>query len=138
MSSPTIDPLLPGTLYGRIVVGFQKTDSARTAARWAQALASSVGADLHAATAYDPSVPGAEDDARRHLDSFALASARPVHRHVVAGDPAEALLAVVAQVGADLVVVGNRGMHRARGLLGSVPNTVSHRAPCAVLIVPSG
>jgi nucleotide-binding universal stress UspA family protein len=36
---------------------------------------------------------------------------------------------------ADLIVVGDRGMHGGRRLLGSVPNTVSHHAPCSVLIV---
>jgi nucleotide-binding universal stress UspA family protein len=34
---------------------------------------------------------------------------------------------------ADLLVVGNRGMQRR--VLGSVPNSVSHKAPCSVVIV---
>ena len=38
--------------------------------------------------------------------------------------------------GADLIVVGNKGMTGAkRFLLGSVPNKVSHHAPCGVYIV---
>jgi nucleotide-binding universal stress UspA family protein len=38
--------------------------------------------------------------------------------------------------GADLIVVGNKGMTGARRfLLGNVPNKVSHHAPCSVLIV---
>jgi nucleotide-binding universal stress UspA family protein len=49
------------------------------------------------------------------------------------GDPADVLLAVAEEQGADLLVVGNKGMHRR--VLGSVPNTVSHRAQCSVLIV---
>jgi nucleotide-binding universal stress UspA family protein len=49
------------------------------------------------------------------------------------GDPAEVLVRLVEQSGADLLVIGNKGMHRR--LLGSVPNTVSHNAPCSVLIV---
>jgi nucleotide-binding universal stress UspA family protein len=36
---------------------------------------------------------------------------------------------------ADLIVVGNRGMTGAKRILGSVPNTLSHHASCAVLIV---
>ena len=39
------------------------------------------------------------------------------------------------QLEADLIVVGNRGMKGGRRLLGSVPNSVSHHAPCSVLIV---
>jgi len=34
---------------------------------------------------------------------------------------------------ADILVVGNKGMHRR--VLGSVPNTVTHKASCSVLIV---
>ena len=49
------------------------------------------------------------------------------------GDPAEVLVALAARHGADLLVVGNKGMERR--VLGSVPNTVTHRAPCSVFVV---
>ena len=49
------------------------------------------------------------------------------------GDPADVLVEIAADHGADVVVVGNKGMQRR--LLGSVPNSVSHNAPCSVLIV---
>ncbi len=49
------------------------------------------------------------------------------------GDPAEVICSVAAEQGADVLVVGSKGMHRR--VLGSVPNTVSHRAPCSVVIV---
>jgi nucleotide-binding universal stress UspA family protein len=43
---------------------------------------------------------------------------------------------VAENVGADLVVVGNRGMSGVRRfVLGSVPNKVSHHSPCNLLIV---
>ncbi len=52
------------------------------------------------------------------------------------GDPADAILDVAEEQGADLIVVGNRGMTGAkRFLLGSVPNKISHHAPCSVLII---
>jgi nucleotide-binding universal stress UspA family protein len=52
------------------------------------------------------------------------------------GDAADAILDVAEEQGCDLVVVGNKGRTGAkRFLLGSVPNTVSHHAPCSVLIV---
>ena len=52
------------------------------------------------------------------------------------GDPADAILDVAEEREADLIVVGNKGMTGARRfLLGSVPNKVSHHAPCSVLIV---
>jgi nucleotide-binding universal stress UspA family protein len=51
------------------------------------------------------------------------------------GSPAEVLCDVADHLGADLIVVGNRGMQGGRRFLGSVPNTISHHAPCSVLIV---
>ena len=49
------------------------------------------------------------------------------------GDPAKVLVELAGSVGADVLVIGNKGMERK--VLGSVPNTVSHHAPCSVLIV---
>jgi len=49
------------------------------------------------------------------------------------GDPAKILVDLAASNDADILVIGNKGMHRR--LLGSVPNTVSHQAPCSVMIV---
>jgi len=51
---------------------------------------------------------------------------------------ADALLEVAEHQSADLIVVGNKGMHGARRVLGSIPNTIAHQAHCAVLIVPTG
>jgi nucleotide-binding universal stress UspA family protein len=49
------------------------------------------------------------------------------------GRPAEVLCQIAAEHDADVLVVGSKGMHRR--VLGSVPNTVSHQAPCSVMIV---
>jgi nucleotide-binding universal stress UspA family protein len=49
------------------------------------------------------------------------------------GDPAEVLVRLAEECHADLLVIGNRGMHRR--VLGSVPNTVTHKAPCSVYVV---
>src|SRR5581483_10261643 len=52
------------------------------------------------------------------------------------GDAADAIVDVAEEQRCDLIVVGNKGMTGAkRFLLGSVPNKVSHHAPCSVLIV---
>ena len=59
-----------------------------------------------------------------------------VEVHAREGDPADAILDVAEEQGADLIVVGNKGMTGAkRFLLGSVPNKVSHHAPCSVMII---
>ena len=49
------------------------------------------------------------------------------------GDPAEVIVSLAAKHAADVIVVGNKGMDRR--VLGSVPNTVTHRANCSVLVV---
>jgi nucleotide-binding universal stress UspA family protein len=49
------------------------------------------------------------------------------------GDPADVLVGLAADVGADLLVIGNKGMQRR--VLGSVPNSVTHNADCSVLVV---
>jgi nucleotide-binding universal stress UspA family protein len=71
--------------------------------------------------------------AREHLERRGIG----VRAHVCTGDPAEALITVATDMHAQMIVVGNRGMTGARRVLGSVPNRVSHRAECAVLIVPT-
>ena len=59
-----------------------------------------------------------------------------VDTHARMGDPADAILDVAEEQSADLIVVGNKGMTGAkRFLLGSVPNKVSHHAPCSVMII---
>ena len=144
------------SLFKRIVVGTDGSDSAREAIRQAAALAQLSGASLDVVSAYEP-VPtrrsqeeslGAPDDVSHEFGpreevNFALDAAAQVAaqfeveigRHPMDGDPADAILQVAEDVGADLIVVGNKGMTGARRfLLGSVPNKVSHHAPCSVFI----
>ena len=49
------------------------------------------------------------------------------------GDPADVLVRLASECGADLLVIGNKGMKRR--MLGSVPNTVTHKADCTVMVV---
>jgi nucleotide-binding universal stress UspA family protein len=49
------------------------------------------------------------------------------------GDPADVLVDLAEEHGADVLVIGNKGMQRR--VLGSVPNSVSHKAACTVVIV---
>jgi nucleotide-binding universal stress UspA family protein len=49
------------------------------------------------------------------------------------GDPAKILVQLAESNDADILVIGNKGMQRK--VLGSVPNSVSHNAPCSVMIV---
>jgi nucleotide-binding universal stress UspA family protein len=49
------------------------------------------------------------------------------------GDPADVLVRLAEECGADMLVIGNKGMQRR--LLGSVPKTVAHNADCSVFVV---
>lgn len=70
----------------------------------------------------------AEDKAReRGVET--LAEARQ-------GDPADVLCAVASEHDVDILVVGTKGMHRR--VLGSVPNTITHKAQCSVMLVKTG
>ena len=144
-------------MFSRIVVGTDGSDTAAEAVRQAIDLAKLAGAQLSIVSAYEPiprrrveeereSAPrdvqyeiGPREDVNLVLDA-AAASARKegleVQTHPVEGEPAEAILDVAEETKADLIVVGNKGMTGARRfLLGSVPNNVSHHAPCSVIIV---
>ena len=134
-------------LFDSIVVGTDGSDTAREAVRRAVDLARALGARLQVVSAYEP-VAGAADAQwtvapREGVDAIlgdvaAVARAAGVEAEVHArrGSPADAILDVAEETGADLIVVGNKGMTGAeRFLLGSVPNKVSHHAPCSVLIV---
>jgi nucleotide-binding universal stress UspA family protein/nitrite reductase/ring-hydroxylating ferredoxin subunit len=121
--------------YHRILVGTDGSATARIAERTAVMLARAMDADLVIASAY-------RDDAQR-VDAILAESARAaeadwprVDRRSARGDPADVLVSLAQDEQADLVVVGNRGMTgKARFLLGSVPDKVSHSAPCDLLIV---
>ena len=71
----------------------------------------------------------------RAADAAGRAGKTRIETHARFGSPAEVLCDMAAHLQADLIVVGNRGMRGGRRFLGSVPNTVSHHAPCSVLIV---
>jgi nucleotide-binding universal stress UspA family protein len=139
-----------------IVVGTDGSDTAQKAVEEAVRLAKALDAEVHLVSAFVPlraHVSGAPEGAAKVWQplpdsqveatlSQAEASVRlsgvTVKTHAAQGDPAHALLETANEVGATLIVVGSRGMHGAKRVLGSVPNTVSHRAQCNVLIVNTG
>jgi nucleotide-binding universal stress UspA family protein len=49
------------------------------------------------------------------------------------GDPADVIVRLAEECGADVLVIGNKGMNRR--VLGSVPKTVTQEAPCSVFVV---
>ncbi|MDA8269030.1 MAG: universal stress protein [Actinomycetota bacterium] len=78
----------------------------------------------------------AEELARRAAEVAESLGCHDVATVAVPGDPAAALVALASSLSADLLVVGSKGMQSwTRFVLGSVPNAISHHAPCDVLIV---
>jgi nucleotide-binding universal stress UspA family protein len=132
-------------MFETIVCGVSRAETGRHAARVAEELAARFDATLHLVVAYsggaDPTHAAAASEpvGRQGAESFiaGMVSARTdrVQTHALPGDPADAILQVAREMNADLIVVGNKGMRGARRVLGSVPNTVSHKAEAAVLIV---
>ena len=145
-------------VFSSIIVGTDGSDTAAEAARHAIGLARGVGSNLAIVSAYElasdqrfgsetTQVPrdlqwtvGPRSDVLALLEQAkseaTAAGVVVVETFARQGDAADAILDVAEEQGADLIVVGNKGMTGAkRFLLGSVPNKVSHHAPCSVLIV---
>ena len=144
-------------MFRSIVVGTDGSDTAGKAVAEAIDLAKSLSARICLVSAYEP-VPKARlrEEARQTpsdlqwmvnpredvSETLEQAAGRlreagvDVETHAREGDPADAILDVAEEERAGLIVVGNKGMTGAkRFLLGSVPNKVSHHAPCSVMII---
>ena len=144
-------------MFQRIVVGTDGSDTAAEAVRQAVELAKATDAKVSLVSAFEPvpsarlreessEVPGdvahavgPREDVNVILEGAAGEARQQgieADTHPREGDPADAILDVAEETNADLIVVGNKGMTGARRfLLGSVPNKISHHAPCGVYIV---
>jgi len=141
--------------YQTVVVGTDGSDSSLRAVERAGQLASGPGAKLIVASAF---IPAPEDTRAADMlkdESYKVAGNAPVYEilrearerataagaaeveeRAVEGAPVDALVDLVAEVGADLLVVGNLGLNTIAGRqLGSVPANVARRSKSDVLIV---
>jgi nucleotide-binding universal stress UspA family protein len=146
-------------MYRAIVVGTDGSDTASIAVDRATELAKLTGATLHIVHAFQPlsatligaatttgptfnveqvnaGIAAGAEEVCRHAAANATRAGVNVETHPLPGDAADTLITAAKDVGADLVVVGSRGMSGVRRfILGSVPNKVSHHCPCSLLIV---
>jgi nucleotide-binding universal stress UspA family protein len=144
-------------MFGSIVVGTDGSPTAGEAVRQATELAKATSSSIDLVSAYEPVASSrlreeqsqAPKDVewmvnpREDVDATLRDAADTVREAGVEvqtfgreGDPADAILDVAEERNAGLIVVGNKGMTGAkRFLLGSVPNKISHHAPCSVLII---
>ncbi|MGV9710048.1 universal stress protein [Gordonia sp. NPDC003424] len=141
--------------YQTIVVGTDGSESSLKAVERAATLAGEA-ARLVISCAYFPNDRGAggaadvlKDEAyqvtgssptdeilRRARERAHKGGATNIEARAVKGAPVDALLQLVTDEKADLLVVGNRGLNSIAGrLLGSVPADVARKAACDVLIV---
>ena len=143
-------------MYSTIVVGANGTTTSKGAVAAAASLAKTHDATVHVVWAFKPVAAMAMADAAaaaalptdaelharvsEELDRMVSDLARDgvkAQAHATPTAAAQAILDIAEAAGADLIVVGNKGMKGARRVLGSVPNTIAHHASCAVLIVPT-
>jgi nucleotide-binding universal stress UspA family protein len=145
-------------MISTIVVGTDGSDTAAIAVRHAIELAAALKARLQIVSAYEPvsdsrlraerlraprDVQWTVNPREEVLELLDCAErdaggsgVEQVETFARVGDAADAILDIAEEQHADLIVVGNKGMTGAtRFLLGSVPNKISHHAPCSVLIV---
>ena len=143
--------------YKRILTGTDGSPPSLEGVRHAATIAKASGAELVIMSVYRPVDPVTVEQWKEQApEEFAwrLGPASPAEGAVESGaavakelgieartrieqgDPAETILKVAELEDADLIVVGNRGMTGpTRFLLSSVPNVISHHAPCDVLII---
>ncbi|CAB4866959.1 unannotated protein [freshwater metagenome] len=143
-------------MYSTIAVGSDGSSTAAVAVRAAIDIAAKYGAQLLIIGAHENAVGAtvmasavvvaipADPDLERSLDDevredlgslLAEAVATGVNAEIIPGSgaPADVLCDIAVERNVDLLVVGSKGMNRK--VLGSVPNTVTHKAPCSVLLV---
>ena len=136
-------------MISTIAVGTDGTASPNEAVKLAAGIARQFGATLFLLSVFDDSPGGsAGEDIELQWASNPAARVRSIlgrleedlnlegiqtETRAAPGDPGKALVQLAEECDADLLVIGNKGMQRR--VLGSVPNTVTHRANCSVLVV---
>lgn len=123
-------------LFKTIVVATDGSATAAHAVEKAAELASLAGGDLKLVGAYD----SGKDQQR--LEAALVESVEGLRSSGLnvtslarQGDPVDVVLTAATEFGADLIVVGSLGMKGVKRLvLAPVPDKISHRATCSVLV----
>jgi|SRR5271155_612369 len=140
---------VPTTIGGRVVVGTDGSEGGDRALKWAAGEARRSEAVLHIVVAWSISmsagfsftvemdeVQRASDDTLERSISWVRKNEPDVEVRGEVSQDAPALALVDASAGADLLVVGSRGLGGFRGLLlGSVSQHCAHHAHCPVAII---
>ena len=139
-------------MFSHIVIAWDGSDHAKRAFEYGVGISEKFGAKLqlvsvakhgeHAETHEE------REDARRQARRFYEIAASELIEHgrkrgvaaelliVEGGHPAEAIVDTARKVGADLIIVGRRGLSGVtRFLMGSVSDRIAHHAHCPVLLI---
>ena len=130
----------------RILVATDLSLASEEAERWAASTAAHdaaevvlvrVVAPVSGVDGSSPAKPVPDDELTRHAQQMAAGRGRGFT--VTGADEAEAIVHAAEELGADVIVCTNTGMHgRKEFLLNNVPNRVSHLAHCTVVLVSAG
>lgn len=127
-------------MFQNIVVGTDGSERAARAVAQAAHLAVASDATLHVIHAYRGTRgsirEAGEAVVAQVVDDLSPTGVR-LETYALQGDPADVMIEWTRKNAAELLIVGNRGMTGAKRVLGSIPNTLAHRADSAVLIVPT-
>ncbi len=138
-------------MNGPIVVGTDGSETAQRAVRTAISFAKAFAQPLHIVSAYRPqsiksgmpaeiaatlTPTSTVDSVLAEAESRARMAGVQATVHPRVGFAAEVIIDVINDVGAALVVVGNRGIgSKTRYVRGNVPSRVVHHAPCSTYVV---
>lgn len=135
--------------FRRILVGYDGSSSAEKALEAALAMASSLGSTVDVLSVVQlpepatlPDLHAMLDGAREHYEKELRRIAQAANGNgirletdVAVGHPAEQIIQRAAQIRADLIVIGHRGVSKFEKLiLGSVSERVLAYAHCPVLV----
>ena len=123
-------------LFKTIVVATDGSATAAQAIAKAVELATASGAALKLVGAYDSGKDQQRLEAALVETVEGLRdSGLSVETTARQGDPVDVVLGAATEYGADLIVVGNLGMKGVkRFVLAPIPDKISHRATCSVLV----
>ena len=136
------------SLIPRLVVAYDFSDPARRAFELGVFMGRQLEAEVHVVTVLDSSDSKGASEATRELDDLrkllemqtcgtVKGDDLQMQCHAVAGDPAEAIVAMAREIDAPLILCGTTGKGAvARTLLGSVSHELVHRSGAIVMSVP--
>jgi nucleotide-binding universal stress UspA family protein len=97
-----------------------------------------VGTDVEGPSMYEEDIQWAQGLLDGQVRQIEEAGAKITKAYLRTGEPDAEVVSLGEDIGADLIVVGSRGMSRLRPPIGSVSSSITAHAHCPVLVVRGG